>query len=446
MHKFSPDALLNAVHSLGIADGSALCVALSGGLDSTVLLHALARIVGERARFTLRAAHIDHQLQRNSDRWRAHCEASAAQLNVAFTSACVRVDVSQGGLEAAARRARYAALREMLQPGEVLLTAHHADDQLETVLLGLLRGAGVKGLSGIAAAQPFGVGRLVRPLLSFTRAELEGWAQSEGLVWIDDPSNQNTDLDRNFLRHEIAPRLRERWPALARSATRSAAHLAEAEEILAASAHSDLSRLETSAGLDAAGLADLDPPRRRNALRSWIRAHGARAPSTRKLAAIERDLLTAGADRMPCVSWDDVEIRRYRGFLLLDHRFPPLDTHQLVWDVTRTLELPASLGRLRLIPDPEGPLSLPKLDSRLAVRFRSGGEKLRPAGHAHRHSLKKLLQAAGVPPWRRRRLPLIYSGDRLAAVGDLWVADEFAARAGETAASIIWEKEEVDSR
>ena len=384
---------------------------------------------------------------RTSTAWRAHCDATAAQLGVAFTAVAVQVDASSGeGLEAAARRARYDALRGLLRPEEVLVTAHHADDQLETVLLALMRGAGLAGMSGTAARQSFGPGCLVRPLLAFARADLETWARREGLGWIEDPSNANTDLDRNFIRARVAPALAERWPAAARSAARSSRHLGEAAEALEALAQADLEGLIVGEQLDVAGLLALDPARRRNALRHWIRRRGARSPSTRKLAAIEQDLLTAGPDRTPLVDWDDVRLRRYRGRLYLDRR--PAE-HQagggsILWDARAPLELPAGLGRLELRQDPAGGISALLLAQTLVVRFRGGGETIRPLGDVHQRSLKKMLQAAGVPPWRRSRLPLIYSDDRLVAVGDLWIAGEFAASGGD-AVRIVWERSETDS-
>ncbi|MGH8178039.1 MAG: tRNA lysidine(34) synthetase TilS [Steroidobacter sp.] len=441
MPRFSPDELLKALQSDAIAADASLCVAYSGGLDSTVLLHALARVVRVSSAHRLRAIHIDHQLHHDSARWRAHCESTAAALGVPIVHLTVHVQHAGEGLESAARRARYGALRARLQPEEILLTAHHADDQLETVLLALVRGAGVNGLSGIASIQPFGPGRLARPLLAFTRVELASWAEAEGIEWIEDPSNEDTDLDRNYLRRRVLPALRDRWPAAAPSATRSASHLAEAAQMLASAAHADMAQCAVGPCLDVAQLAAFDPARRRNLLRYWIRQRGARAPSTRKLAAIEHDLLPAGIDRTPCVDWDDVEVRRYRGLLYLDQRLPEFESSAaLVWDTGSPIELPANLGRLLLQPDPSGALSAAKLSSTLFVRFRAGGEMLRPAGDAHRRSLKKLLQSSGVPPWRRDRLPLIYSDDRLVAVGDLWISDEFAAR-DDASANVIWQKE-----
>lgn len=436
MREFSPLTLLARLRSLGVAEHASLCVAFSGGLDSTVLLHALAQT---RA-FELRAAHIDHQLQPRSAEWRGRCEAIAAQLGVPLVSSVVNVDPAGEGREAAARRVRYDAFRSLLRPGEILLTAHHADDQLETMLLSLMRGAGVRGLGGAAANQPFGAGRLVRPLLEFTRAHLASWAREQGLEWIDDPSNLDTRLDRNFLRTHIAPLLHERWPAAATSAARSAVHLQQADETLRALAEADLAPLRAGDCLDVVRLSALDPARRRNALRHWIRGRGARLPSMRKLAAIEHDMLAAAPDRIPCIGWDDVELRRYRGLLHLDRRLPDIDVEALSWTSSAVLELPGQLGSLALIRDAAGALSRQRLAPTLCVRFRDGGERIRPTGQVHRRSLKKMLQAADVPPWRRARLPLIYSDDRLAAVGDLWAAEEFAARDAEDAVRIVWTK------
>jgi tRNA(Ile)-lysidine synthase len=226
---FSPSVLLASIESLVPRTSAELCVAYSGGLDSTVLLHALARAVVDRANYRMRAAHVDHQLQRDSASWRQHCGSVALSLQIEFVPLVVKVVAdSELSPEAAAREARYSALRQILKPNEVLLTAHHADDQLETMLLALLRGAGLRGLSGVPSVQIFGGGWLARPLLEFSRAELEEWARAEQLQWLQDPSNENTSFDRNFLRHRVLPALRERWPAAAHSATRSTAHLREA--------------------------------------------------------------------------------------------------------------------------------------------------------------------------------------------------------------------------
>lgn len=438
---FSPFELQHRLHHrLQLPADAALCVAFSGGLDSTVLLHAVARLAAERGGYRLRAVHIDHGLHADSARWHEHCEQQARVLQIEFVTARVTVEnIDKSGLEAAARQARYDALRQIVQPGEYLLTAHHADDQLETLLLATMRGAGLRGLSAMAAIQPFASGWLARPLLDFTRAELEAWATSEALRWLSDPSNDNLALDRNFIRQRIITSLRERWPAAAHTAARSAEHLQEAGRVLEQLAASDADGAVLGNCLSVERLQALDPARRRNLLRYWIRGRGARAPSTGKLAAIEHDMLVASADRLPCMGWDGWEIRRYRGLLYCERQLPELDSEHIEWRTASALTLPAEIGRLRIDFAASGGLSANKLADPLSVRFRAGGESLQPAGDAHHRKLKKLLQAAAILPWWRERLPLIYSGKQLVAVGDLWVAAEFAAQAGEAACAIVWE-------
>jgi tRNA(Ile)-lysidine synthase len=439
---FSPSALLACIESLVPRTSAELCVAFSGGLDSTVLLHGLARALVDRANYRMRAAHVDHQLQPDSGNWSEHCGQVAQSLQIEFVPLVVSVSADpELSPEAAARDARYAALRQILKPNEVLLTAHHADDQLETMLLALMRGAGLRGLSGVPSVQIFGGGWLARPLLEFSRADLEEWARAEQLQWLEDPSNANTSFDRNFLRHRVLPALRERWPAVAQSATRSTAHLREAGRLLDVLAAADLQTIAIGSCLSMTRLASLAPARRRNVLRHWIRQQGVRVPSTRKLATIERDLLIAREDRLPCVEWDDVEVRRHRGLLYCMRQRPAFEpADPLPWNVSQVLELPAQLGRLRAQRDALGGLAAARVRGTLQVHFRRGGEELQPAGAAHHRKLKKLLQDAGVLPWWRDRVPLIYAGEQLVAVGDLWIAEEFAARDSEEALRIVWEE------
>ena len=433
---FAPSELHQALIRLALPPDAAVCVAFSGGLDSTVLLHAMARLHGYR----VRAVHIDHGLHADSSSWRSHCEQQARSLQVELISRSVRVEqIDEIGLEAAARAARYQALSEILREGEYLLSAHHADDQLETLLLAVMRGAGLPGLSAMPAIQPFASGWLARPLLAFTRADLEQWARAERLTWLSDPSNDNLGLDRNFLRQKILAPLRERWPAAAHTATRSTEHLQAASKALDHLAAIDADGAIVGDCLDVERLRVLDPERRRNLLRYWIRRRGARAPSTRKLGSIEHDMLAASADRIPCLGWDGWEIRRHRDLLYCEPRLPEIDFAQrLEWRATNSLTLPAKLGELRLVSAPGG-VSEAKIGDLLEVRFRVGGESIQPAGDAHHRQLKKLLQEAAILPWWRDRLPLVYAHGRLLAVGDLWIESEFAAEPGEPAYAIVWE-------
>jgi len=412
-------------------------VAFSGGLDSTVLLHAIAH--GARAHCArLRAMHINHQLHERAPAWETHCAEAARELEIDFCSRFIRiVDRPQEGIEAAARRERYEAFRDVLEPDEVLVTAHHADDQFETVLLALLRGSGVDGLAAMPALQRFGLGWHARPMLDCTRDEIAQWATENSLRWIDDPSNVNSRFDRNYLRHEVLPRLRARWPSAAHSAVRTAAHLGEAAELLESVAAHDLAAASVAGCLKVSALESLTASRRRNLLRYWLHTHDVRAPSTRKLAALEHDMIAAESDRSPCVDWDDIEVRRHRGLLYCARRVPsvPIES-EWSW---RARPVDVGSGLLRAEIAHGRGLSRAKLADRLQVKPRIGGEMLRLPGHTHRRELKKLLQETNVLPWWRDRVPLIFSAETLVAVADMWVNADFAAAPEEEGVQIVWE-------
>ena len=268
----------------------ALCVAFSGGCDSTALLAALAGL--PRPPRALRALHIDHRLQPHSRRWSWHCRRIARRLRVPLSVRTANIARVRGeSLEATARTARYRLLGAALAEGEVLLTAHHQDDQLETVLLQLLRGAGAAGLAAMPALAPFGSGLLVRPLLSVPRAALGDWVRAQGLTWVEDESNAQLRPDRNYLRARVLPVVRARWPSAAATVSRSARHLAEAQRLLDALAEADAGRASSGPMLSAKVLRRLPPERRRNALRFWISAAGFLAPPASRLDEI------AGAPR-----------------------------------------------------------------------------------------------------------------------------------------------------
>lgn len=416
-------------------------VAFSGGLDSQVLLHALAQLRDELAA-PVAAIHIHHGLSPNADRWAAQCRAACAALGVPLEVREVQARPVDGeGREAAARAARYAAFADILEADDVLLTAHHQDDQAETLLLMLLRGAGVAGLAGMPACRGLGRGRLARPLLPLSRQALRDYAVHHGLTWVEDESNFDTSLQRNFLRHEVLPRLRDGWPAADRALARSAAHLGEAAELLAELAAGDVAAL-AGAGTDTlsvAGLLTLSPARRRNALRYWIVQCGLPLPSTVQLQRIEREALAARADAEPQVAWPGAEVRRYRDRLYALAPLAPPPEQTLSWDLQRPLSLPAGLGTLLAEPGRGAGLARVRCaGARITVGFRRGGERCAPAGRGEHHALKKLLQEAGVPPWQRARIPLLFVDDQLAQVVGHWACRPFAAAEHEEAIFIRW--------
>ncbi len=428
------------VGRFGLASGACLIVAYSGGLDSHVLLHLLAQLRGSSG-WRLRAVHVDHRLQPASAAWAEHCRRVCMALDVACTIERVEVALARAeGLESAARRARYAALARHVGPGEILLTAHHRDDQAETLLLQLLRGAGVHGLRAMPAAAPFGAGRHLRPLLGYRRRALEDYAQRQGLQWIEDASNFDIGLSRNFIRHRVLPLLERRWPNAVPALARAADHAAEAAALLDQLAAEDLSGCASGEqGLALSLLNALAEPRRRNLLRYWLRARGLKPPTAVVLEQILAQCARVTRSGLAIVRWPGGELRRYRDVLTARAPEPEPDPWlELTWTPPAPLAIPG-VGRLIVETTTGGGISPARVAGRrLRVRLRRGGETCRLRGH--RHKLKKLLQEARVPPWERARLPLVYADEELVAIGDRWVCDGFVAEAGEMGWRLVLEK------
>jgi tRNA(Ile)-lysidine synthase len=419
----------------------AVCVAFSGGADSTALLAALAG--GAGAQLQLRAVHVHHGLHADAGLWSAHCRKFARNLSVPLK--IIRIDVKRArgaSLEAQARAARYAALACELRAGEALLTAHHADDQLETVLLQLLRGAGIAGIAAMPELAPFANGTLVRPLLSRSRAELAAWAQSHGFDFVEDATNADERLDRNYLRRQVLPLVRARWRGCAVAVGRSARHAAEAQDLLDDIGRTDANRAADGAELAVAVLRALPLERRKNALRFWISARGWPLPDTRRLAELSGALLAARADAHPKVSWDGVIAQREADRLTIRAAAaaaaPP---EHLIWSwrSTPVQRLPGAMGEVALQADAHGPIDLDLLPQELGVRGRRGGERLRPRRGGRARTLKALLQEARVRLVERASLPLLFAGERLIAVADLWSDASINAHAhSKRRARIIW--------
>jgi tRNA(Ile)-lysidine synthase len=408
-----------------------LVVALSGGVDSTVLLAALA---AHRAKAPgVRAIHVNHGIHPNAPRWSEHCRALARGLHVPLDILATKVSRTGGAsLEAAARDARYSMLAQALEPGEFLLTAHHEDDQLETVLLQLFRGAGTAGLAAMPQIAPFAGGWLARPLLSRTRAELEEWARGARLSWVEDDTNADETFDRNYLRRQVLPLIRERWKGVGTAVSRSARHAAEAQRLLDEAGRTDVERVSSGPDLFVPGLRALQPDRRRNALRFWIANSGARAPDTARLDELAGPVIDARPDANPKIAWGDVEVRRHADLLTI-RKVAALramaDSPALEWQWKRVpiLELAEAGGTLELTRDPHGPIDLDALPDAVSVSRRRGGERLRPRRGGPRRTLKSLLQESHLSPGERGRLPLVFSGATLLAAGSLWVDESIQA-------------------
>lgn len=399
----------------GVAD-AALCVAYSGGPDSTALLHALAQLPEARTR-GLRALHVDHRLQAQSPAWAEHCSAFCATLDVPLTVVVVQVQRGRGdGLEAAARDARYAAMAAELRRGEYLVLAQHRDDQAETVLLKLLRGAGPEGLGGMRPLRMFGAGWLWRPLLSCSRETLLSHVDAAQLPVIDDPSNDDTRLARNFLRHRIMPQLLQQWPQAVSAIAHSAQLNRAAADALQACWLPELERLRDPGNdsLDAASWLALHPALRHPLLDHWLHAAGLHAPTTAQRQQIERQC-QAQAGRVPCIRWRDTELRIWKGRLwAMRPQEPPPADWTVAWE-GQEVALPGG-GSFALHP-PGARLPAP-----VTLRLRQGGERLKPKGAPYTRDVRDLFQQGEVPPWQRGACPLVYDDGELLAVADRWAS------------------------
>ena len=414
--------------------GAPLLAAFSGGLDSTVLLHLLASQPTLRAG-GLRAIHVDHGLHPDSARWADHCRAACMKFGVDLH--VVRVDVTRAGKgpEGAARAARHAAFADALREGEVLVLAHHRDDQAETFLLRALRGSGVDGLAAMRRWQRFGRGWMWRPLLDAGRDELLGHARSHGLDWIEDPTNASTDFDRNFLRHRVLPLLRERWPHADAMFARSAALAAEATGLLEEGDAQALASVRTRdpAILDRRALREMAPARRARILRRWIDACGLPPLPAQGIARIEADVLSSAPGADAAFAWAGAHVRAWRHLVHADLQRPPLaNDWQAAWDGAAPLLLPTG-DTLLLEP-------ATRFVRAVSVRARRGGERIRLPGRTHSHALKHVLQDLGVPPWERERLPLLAdeNGEVLAA-GDAIHSAGFAQWLHDTGTRLLWQ-------
>lgn len=432
-----------------------LVLAVSGGLDSMLLLAMAARRHAAGRGPSLQVLHVHHGLYPQADDWAGLVVQACAALEVPCRVLRVTVDLARPSREAAAREARHGALAAELRPGDALLLAHHADDQAETLLLRLARGSGLSGMGGMREARPVtGVedAWLLRPWLAFERASLAQAAADAGLSWVEDPSNNDTTLDRNFLRHAVMPRLRERWPAVAGVMARDAAQLAGSDALLNDYLDADLAPLLSAPDprwarlsgeaptLDAAALLERSPAAQRALLRRWLALAGAPLLESRWLDELLR-LAAARVDAEGELRVGGWAFHRFRGRLhafatLLDAPALPPAEHPLAG----ILDLGAA--RLRVLPadaDEGLPLAGLAAGTRIEAGFRRGGERLRPRAGSGSRPLKKILQDLDVPPWLRARVPLLWSGGQLVAVGDLLADEAFTPRADRPATlRLLW--------
>ena len=417
-----------------------ILVGFSGGLDSTVLLALLVDVVpAER----LCAVHVNHGLSNNARQWQSHAEAFCESLGVQVHSETVSVKQTGEGPEAAAREARYQVFEKLLQQDGLLLLGHHGDDQVETVLYHLLRGSGNKGLSGIPVSRAIARGHLIRPLLSWQKKYLKSYAEQRKLSWIEDETNLESTFDRNYLRNRVVPEIAARWPDYAQRIAHSAQRSNETEQLAVAVAADDLQVLDArverggwSLCLDA--FAALSAVRQKNTLRQWSGLHQLPLPGQKIIDEILCSVIQAREDAVPKIIWQGLRWGRFRNRLyLLTAADQPSGVNQtLLWQPEQPLQLPDGSSLVGEITLGQG-LYLAAGES-VTVRTRQGGERFMPASRKHSSSLKKLLQESNLEPWWRDRIPLLYRGEQLVAVGDLWVCEGCQAAPNQRGISVRW--------
>lgn len=435
---------LSAVFRRVFASRQAILAGLSGGLDSVVLLHALRQWqTAERPALRLRAVYIHHGLNPLADDWAEHCRTFCGSLSVPFQVFRVQVDPRKKGVEAAARDARYQAFREVIAPGEALVTAQHLDDQSETFFLALKRGSGPAGLSAMPEQMAFGANPLIRPLLSFSRAQLEQYAQYHQLSWVEDDSNQDRRYDRNFLRHAVLPQLNARWPHFAQAVSRSAALCGEQEALLDELLLPELMQLtDADNGLSFIPLLRAGTAKRNGILRRWLKHCGVQMPSQHQLVLLWQEVALAKPDAEPGYYLKPVTIRRYQNKLYVTEKTAGLSDYCLPWDLHSALQLPDDAGILRVagIVSRQGVISVvrpPRPDEQVTVRFGLQGH-YHICGRDRGRSAKKLWQESGVAPWLRERTPLLWYNDTLIAAVGVFVTKE--GEADEAKLMIMQEK------
>jgi tRNA(Ile)-lysidine synthase len=385
--------------------GKTLAVALSGGVDSVALLHLLAHMA-PRQGYALRAVHVDHGLSANSGRWARFCRRLCREWDVPLEVRRVKVGEKRGiGLEAAARAARRAVFARVR--ADALALAHQLDDQAETVLMNLLRGAGLRGASGMPVRGTLAGKMVVRPLLAVPRTAIVRYARAHGLEWVEDEMNADPSLTRGYLRQKVLPLLEQRYPRWREALARAARHFAEADAMLRRRA----------------------PAAPALALREQLAAHGLRAPTERRLADMLRQLRACGA--RTAIRHDGAVLRTYRGEVMLERAAPPMRFTPVKWSGERKLALPALEGELHLLPARGAGIDRARLEAgEVHLCQRRGGERLQPDPGRPRRTLKNLFQEAGVPAWRRARLPLLRCDGELVWVPGLGIDARFQAAPG----------------
>ncbi len=449
------DSLINSLKLALDKPHSEVIIAYSGGLDSSCLLYACQYIFNQpsflntlnlvtQSKPVLKAIHIDHGLSDNAETWAEHCQSQCDSLGLPLIIAKATLDLNSGlGIEAEARKARYQLLSDLSCQNALVVTGQHLDDQAETFLLNLKRGSGPKGLACMPSQRVLkGTQDLLRPLLNITRAELEHYAASNGIVWVEDESNQDNKFDRNFLRNEVLPSLNQRWPSFSRTVGRSAELCADYAALADEIAEQDLTLGIISADqLDLSPLSELSAFRLQNCLRLWFAKHNLTTPSRAMLANIIHVFIEAKSDSNPELKMDNKVLRSYRNRLYLNN----LELHQsemfgFTWDGEHSIEV--SKGQPSYVFALSNEISLMRLrmpteQEQVHIVFNvTGNTKCKPIGRSGSRAIKKLLHEYHIPPWQRSKVAYVYYNDVLVSAVGLWVCEGFSCANNELGLNI----------
>jgi len=435
-----------------------LVIAYSGGVDSQVLLHALAllyqkNVISPSTSNPITVCHVNHGLSANASTWQEFAEQECFRLNLNLSVCQVNVQAqAQQSLEALARDARYKALQSIYESPSIIITGHHSDDQAETFILALKRGSGLKGLSAMAPESKLTKDLLVRPLLNISRAEIIDYAKAHNLAWVEDESNADTRFDRNFIRNDIMPLLVNRWPSIVNTINRSSEHCQEGQLLLSELAAEDLIHCQFEAHtLSVDPLRRLSQGRFNNLIRYFLEQNNCLMPSTEQLAQL-RQQLSANDDKNPEVKVGLCYLRRYKESLYLTSDFADVSEWQTDVTMCETehfIKLPNHLGHLNFYKNApinvqEGSqlVAMPEKGQKVTIRFNHNNPKCLPDYRNHSRSLKKVLQELNIPPWQRKRIPFLYFDDVLVAAIGFFVCQEFLPKASslkeEPSLKITW--------
>ncbi|MFT5373068.1 MAG: tRNA(Ile)-lysidine synthase [Lysobacterales bacterium] len=408
-------------------------VGFSGGADSTALLLALSELKSSLTA-TVKAIHFNHGLHVDSDAWQIHCEAFCRGLNIEFQAKKLYVNASSGnGIEAEARRMRYEHVERLLGQDEVFLTAHHQDDQTETLILNLIRGSGVDGLAGMPESRPLGQGLLIRPLLSFPGSSLRHYLAEHQIIWLEDPSNEDLSYDRNFIRQQFLPMLSDRWPAVSTRIAKSADLCRHASSALAQWAGSELyEHLEHAQVLNLSQM-KLDEPEFALLFRKWLQDNGAPSLPARQMEQLRIQCAIVSTDNRVKVSWSGWVLHLFQNRLWIQNEATIASCPTLDWNRSGALNLGKGLGTLNFLNSEEN------YTSHLSVQKRTGGEKIQVSTGGQNTDLKELFRLACVPPWLRTSVPLLFDRECLVAVGDLIISKPLNTWLNDRNASLSWE-------